>query len=173
MRRETTHEPDGTPMPEPKTRSRGALPALILTLALAAAADAQQQATELLGEHRWSQRLLLVFYDDPARTELRAWRHAIAASQCELALRDLMVAWLEAGHGGELGGRTVDADDTASLRAAFGIDATPFAVVLIGKDGGPKARYAGAPDLAGLFARIDGMPMRRAEAARQHDDCSD
>ncbi len=172
-RRKTIHEPDTTPMPSRATRFNTAFTALVLALALAASADAQPQASELLGEHRWSQRLLLVFFSDPAPTQLEAWRDAIAASTCELALRDLIVAWLEAGRGGALDGKAVSAAATAALRREFGLHDEDFAVVLIGKDGAPKARYAGEPELSALLARIDGMPMRRAEAARQHDDCSD
>lgn len=49
-------------------------------------------------------------------------------------------------------------------RAGYWQDAET--VLLIGKDGGVKARQA-TLDLEALFRRIDSMPMRRAEMRRQ------
>lgn len=55
------------------------------------------------------------------------------------------------------------ADD---LRRRHFADGTAVKAVLVGKDGGVKMREARL-DLAEVFARIDSMPMRRAEMRRQ------
>ncbi|MEM0997972.1 MAG: DUF4174 domain-containing protein [Bacteroidota bacterium] len=44
---------------------------------------------------------------------------------------------------------------------------TPFQVLLIGLDGGVKLRQTEVLPRAELFARIDGMPMRKAELQRR------
>ncbi len=53
--------------------------------------------------------------------------------------------------------------DAAGLRDASGIEAGRFAVVLVGKDGGEKARWSGPVSEREVFARVDAMPMRRRE----------
>ena len=151
---------------------RGVCAALATVTVLGAALVARAGPSDPLAEHRWSHRLLLVFFDDASGSAVHAWRDALAASTCELTQRDLIVAWLEAGRGGELDGKTVSAARAATLGRELGVDAGDFAVVLIGKDGDTKARYTGAPDLPALLSLIDGMPMRRAEAARRGADCS-
>lgn len=49
----------------------------------------------------------------------------------------------------------------SELRAQFFAQG-PYRAVLIGKDGGVKRRYL-QPDVAGMLALIDTMPMRRRE----------
>lgn len=58
---------------------------------------------------------------------------------------------------------TLKADD---LRRAFAIDPMRFTAILVGKDGGEKARSDGAFDNADLYRLIDAMPMRRQEMGR-------
>jgi len=57
-----------------------------------------------------------------------------------------------------------DCDSSAQdLRAHYGIDASRFSVVLVGKDGGVKLRAEEAVPAEKLFALIDAMPMRQRE----------
>ena len=53
------------------------------------------------------------------------------------------------------------------ISSFYGLDQNSFSVLLIGKDGGEKYRTSEIPDLAEMFALIDTMPMRRAEASGQ------
>lgn len=52
------------------------------------------------------------------------------------------------------------------LRRAYSLAADRFAVVLIGKDGGPKLRSDAPLGPDRLFPTIDAMPMRRSEMRR-------
>ena len=58
-----------------------------------------------------------------------------------------------------------------NIRSQFRIRGGGFSVVLVGKDGGVKARYAKAPDLDDVFSLIDGMPMRRSEMRERGLSC--
>ena len=62
-----------------------------------------------------------------------------------------------------LDGEVVDTSQAQQLLSEFGIGAKSFSVVLIGKDGGEKLRVNDVPDLAAIYAVIDGMPMRGRE----------
>ena len=46
------------------------------------------------------------------------------------------------------------------MLSPFRISVKTFSAVLIGKDGGEKLRVNDVPDLAAIYAVIDGMPMR-------------
>jgi hypothetical protein len=59
------------------------------------------------------------------------------------------------------------APDADSLRMRFGIGTGEFASVLVGKDGGEKARWSAPVPPAELFRLIDEMPMRRREVAER------
>ena len=51
-----------------------------------------------------------------------------------------------------------------AVRRQLGLEGADAELVLIGKDGGVKARQSGEVfDLARILAQIDAMPMRRAE----------
>ena len=70
-----------------------------------------------------------------------------------------------------LDGRVVDAGQARRLLSEFGIGANTFSAVLIGKDGGEKLRVNDVPDLAAIYAVIDGMPMRGSEMSADPGRC--
>jgi hypothetical protein len=112
---------------------------------------------------QWRHRVVLLFApsaDDPL---LRAAREELARAACEARERDIVVVEAVAGEPLRIDGKP--AGDAGELRGRYGIPNERFAALLIGKDGGVKRRDDSAPDLAGLFAQIDAMPMRRQEAA--------
>ena len=62
----------------------------------------------------------------------------------------------------------VDAPGRAHVRRRFGLQGPEVQLLLIGKDGGVKARQSGVLlDLERVFEQIDSMPMRRAELQRR------
>ena len=65
----------------------------------------------------------------------------------------------------------VDTTQAQRLLSEFGIGASGFRVVLIGKDGGEKLRVSDVPDLAAIYAVIDGMPMRGREVGAYPGRC--
>lgn len=121
-----------------------------------------------LAEHRWRHRLLLLFAPTADDARYREQLERLEPRAADLDERDLLVVHLLAASPGDAAGRPEDpvggAEDAARLRDAF-TDAEPsdFRVVLVGKDGGGKGRWAEPVDLDAVFAMIDAMPMRRRE----------
>jgi hypothetical protein len=70
-----------------------------------------------------------------------------------------------------LDGQVLDTGAARRLLSEFGIGASSFSVLLIGKDGGEKLRVNGVPDLPAIYAVIDGMPMRSAEMGADPGRC--
>ncbi len=127
--------------------------------------------TELLSGYRWQNRLLLVFADNVNDPDSKQLRHALDRSACELRDRDMVIGWFHETGDNYIGTKTVELNDAQSLRDRIGASPKEFLAVLIGKDGGIKARYPRAPALSEVFDLIDGMPMRRSERRQRGLDC--
>ena len=128
-------------------------------------------AAEALAHHRWQHRLLLIFADEqhvPVTEKLRA---DLGEARCELEDRDLVIGWFIADAPATIGVEEVDGETARSIRETLRVVDGKMTVVLVGKDGGVKSRYADIPRLDTLFALIDGMPMRRTEARKRGDGC--
>lgn len=82
----------------------------------------------------------------------------------DLKIIDVSVSATQIPHASRL-----TAEQTAQWRKELRLDAGEARAVfiLIGKDGGEKARQLDALDLTKWFALIDQMPMRRQEMKRQ------
>ena len=135
---------------------RWALAAMMVPLAAAGPLTAEQNRSRPLV-------LVAPSPDDPAAVDLA---NALAQPQTAAALaeRQVVVFTVLAGQGARAG-VPLDRSQTAALLAGLGLPADgPATLLLIGKDGGVKLRQ---PRLAvpELLATIDGMPMRRREAA--------
>lgn len=122
-------------------------------------------------EARWRDRLLFVFAAPEHARWLEAWRDAAKRHACRIAERDLRVL-----HVGERGvtdlvtGMPVETDP-GDLARRYGAVAGAFGVVLVGKDGGVKLAGDTETTFGEIVQRIDGMPMRRAEAAATPSAC--
>lgn len=101
-----------------------------------------------LDDYVWKNRVLLVFNDAP----LRKQSAIISDAQNGFKERDFVI--INAG--------SDDAD-----YARFNIDADAFTVILIGKDGGVKARWDAPVQANDVFSIVDAMPMRQREM-REH-----
>ena len=129
-------------------------------------AAAQGPGLADLGELRWKYRVILVFASEAEASSAVSNLEALAPG-----IEERDIAWfvldgpeLHSNYRGTLG---------ATLRER--LEARYFtpvpsdtAVLLIGKDGGVKARSADL-DLEATFGLIDQMPMRRAEMRRKGD----
>ncbi len=71
-----------------------------------------------------------------------------------------------------LGDQLISPSEASTLRQRYSIDRDQFAAILIGKDGSEKYRRHDVPELDGIFALIDGMPMRQDEMSQNPVDCS-
>ena len=148
---------------------RGAL-AVIVVGASAALAPAQATAAEL-GDYLWQSRPLLVFAPTEGDPRLSETMRRIEASRCDFIDRDMVLGRIVADGTGTLDGQVVDTAQAQRLASEFGIGANGFSVVLIGKDGGEKLRVNDIPDLAAIYAVVDGMPMRGREMSADPGRC--
>ncbi len=124
-----------------------------------------------LSQFRWKHRPLLIFATDADDPNAQKTRRALDDSACELQDRDMLIGWILEHGERRLGESSIDSTMADALRSRLRIREGDFAAVLIGKDGGVKARYAKAPDLSEVFSLIDGMPMRRSEMRQRSLNC--
>ncbi|WP_239491494.1 DUF4174 domain-containing protein [Luteitalea sp. TBR-22] len=121
-----------------------------------------------LATWRWTHRLLVIDVPDTAsgRQTLAAFRKAVDAEVDALLDRDLLIVPVgDLPRPRETRRPWVDlpADARQAVRRQLGMQGSGAELVLVGKDGGAKARQAGTFDLPRVFTEIDAMPMRRAE----------
>lgn len=143
----------------------------LLVLLLPFTSQAPRVDPDPLSHHQWTHRLLVIDVPDSesGRATMRAFRTAVEQDADDMRERDLLIVPV-----GDLprAGQTLqpavalDAAQRAIVRRRLQLDGAAARLVLIGKDGGVKGRQSGTFDLAGVFALIDTMPMRRSEARR-------
>lgn len=117
-----------------------------------------------LDSFRWKNRLLLVHAETPEAA--KAFIAELEAAAGDVEERDLL--WFIADPENLYTNHAAPPQGGARERLRDLIMAQELpgeCVSLVGKDGGIKARYDRL-DLAAVFVRIDGMPMRRAEMNR-------
>lgn len=130
-------------------------------------------ATDPLEGYRWENRVLLIFAGSEGAPEIRSLDASLQATGCAIEERDLIIGRLLASGENSLGGAPISGEAGQVLRDRYRVAPGSFAILLIGKDGGVKARYDTAPELARVFSLIDGMPMRRAEMRANGTSCTD
>lgn len=119
-----------------------------------------------LAEWRWERRLLVVFADAADDPRLADQKGRIAEDPAGFGDRRLLLITVIGEDARSAEGDRLDA---AGLRERFRVDAG-FAALLIGLDGGEKARSSTAAfTMSDLFQRIDRMPMRRRELEERSD----
>ncbi len=143
--------------------------ALIPLLLLAAPADAAQSDANL-EQYQWKNRLLLVFAPSENHSTYQELVQSLDAAEGELADRDMVVFHLFEDKTGYVFGDAIRPESVTTLRERYNPDQGRLTLVLIGKDGGEKARQVGSYDLEALFRRIDEMPMRKREMRRDKDE---
>ena len=128
----------------------------------------------------WQQRPLVLVDGQDGR--VAEWEGRLLADRC--ALEERRIHWLVVRPDGNVwrrfdGGRAGDfertrLDSAAAADVKHRVDWQPGAgsrLWLFGLDG--REKYAGRPEtLEVIWSRIDAMPMRRAEMAREPDDCA-
>jgi len=95
-----------------------------------------------LDAYRWKSRVLLHFGE-----------HTQLSAQTQAAFKERDLVLLKA--------------NSPELRKAFKVN-SPFALILIGKDGGEKARWLTPVNPQIILNLIDSMPMRQSEIRRQN-----
>jgi hypothetical protein len=165
-------------MPESRHRCRLPMTTSTLTLALLSAVMLFSPLSagadpDPLSQYRWTHRLLVLDVPDtePGRATLATFRTSLGDRMEEVLARDLLIVPVgDLPHPGDLlqPAAALGATERSGVRRRLGLQGRGAQLVLIGKDGGIKARQSeGVFDLERLFALIDSMPMRRAEMGQR------
>ncbi len=145
--------------------------AILTTLALGMLAMpmTSHAAKKDLADHRWQNRLVVVFAPSVGHPLAEAQTRALLDLKPCARARDVVVVGVYAVDV-LIDGTPTTMYDSAGLRSHFGIDANDAVVLLVGKDGGVKLRRTAPISAQELFGLIDAMPMRMREAAAQEHD---
>lgn len=111
--------------------------------------------THPLEKYRYKNRLLLIFAPSPQDPRYLEQRLLLRGSEAAIDERELLVH--------DFFGDEV----SAAVWKLFKIASGTFAVVLVGKDGGEKARFMEPVNSVDLYTLINQMPMRQHEIRRQ------
>jgi len=124
-------------------------------------------AADPLDSYRWKNRLIIASV--PSKEDRDHLVALLISHRANLDNRNLVV--IDVTLGTELIPSTIhpDQEQTNMLRQRFKLNSAKKTsqYILIGKDGGEKARQQGALNLANWLDLIDEMPMRRDEIKDQ------
>ena len=123
------------------------------------------QPSAVLAQLREKHRPILVFGPNLDDERMTRQRHAWVGPLPEAGIKDRELIVIEIPEQGEgrSEGRELGPAEGRELRAQFGIAAGAFAVVLIGRDGAEKVRWADVVSAQEIFGKVDAMPMRIRE----------
>lgn len=140
---------------------RSPLPAFILTAATLHLAGSVSAGP--LDAYRGGSRLIIISLPEESSTEKP--NESLVKRQREIEERDLKIIDVSQGRHQVATALRPAPGQVKAIREEFklGVGETRPVFILIGKDGGEKARCHGALDLDKWFALIDAMPMRRVE----------
>ncbi|HEY0008318.1 MAG TPA: DUF4174 domain-containing protein [Tepidisphaeraceae bacterium] len=134
-----------------------ALPSLLLIVPVFAMAKADSLLDALQGSHR----VLILFAPTAGDPQLAEQRRRLGDHAAALRERDVTVIEV-IGSAVRRDGHVIEAD-AAAIRQRQKVDASAFAVHLIGKDGGTKLRREVPIGIEEINNLIDSMPMRKEE----------
>lgn len=127
---------------------------------------------ETLTDYQWKNRLIVAFVQVDSE-HARAFKQKVDALECQLDDRDLLVFIIsdKQAHGVNKPAVSLDQQSVTRLISRRYEPDEPFEMLLIGKDGGIKARSGNTRQLQDFLALIDTMPMRRAESKERASGC--
>ena len=157
------------------------VPALTCLAATAALTPLSASAEAYWDELAWQVRPLVLVKEE-ADAEAEGWTERLLAERCALAER--RIHWLVIDGNGAVwrrfdGNEASNFETTRLEEAAAAVvrrrvgwsEGDETRLMLFGLDG--QEKYVGRPEaLDTIWSLIDRMPMRRAELARDPDDCS-
>jgi hypothetical protein len=112
---------------------------------------------------RWKNRVLVLFSPSESDPSFQLQKRGLASSAQGVLDRDLMVLEIIEQGQSRAGNQLLSEKSVQAIRKRFGVQAGPFQVLLIGKDGGVKLRSTEPVSMKDLFGLIDSMPMRQQE----------
>jgi hypothetical protein len=122
---------------------------------------------DVLDRYLWKNRIILVYAPSAEDSSYQRFVSEIRDDSAGVWERHLVVFHLFSDKSGHEGENELSAEQVGTLLDRYKLNADTAVAVLIGKDGGEKARQAGTLNLTALFQKIDAMPMRRREMREQ------
>jgi hypothetical protein len=107
-----------------------------------------------LKQYEWKNRVVLVFTPTASDARFQVQTELFEKRKADLDERNIVVLCV------------VGAEEVKT-RNHFRVSKEDFAVILIGKDGNEKHRWAGVAPIDQIDHRVDRMPMRRSEMQRK------
>ncbi len=107
-----------------------------------------------LKQYLWKNRIVLVFTPAASDARFQTQTELFEQRKSDLDERNILVL-------------SVVGAEELKMRNHFRVAKEDFAVILIGKDGNEKHRWAGVAPIDQIDHRVDRMPMRRAEMQRK------
>lgn len=127
--------------------------------------NAAYAAAASLEQFQWKNRVFAIF-SDTSNARAARQENQLLGDRAALGERDMVVLRVRGNEITALFGAGEDLDADKIRQDLQGPDVGEFAAVLVGKDGTVKLRVS-EPIAAGeLFALIDSMPVRAAEALK-------
>ena len=121
-------------------------------------------------DFRWKYRLFVVFSPSMVNPDFTKQLTGINKNLAGFKERDLLRVYvsgkddfMSVEYHPVLEERREQIPTNSEIYKSYGTGKDKFEVILIGKDGGVKARWDGPADIDGVFALIDSMPMRQKE----------
>jgi hypothetical protein len=105
-------------------------------------------------QYRWKNRIVLVFTPSSTDSRFRLQNELFEKHRADLDERSILVF-------------PVVGAEEVKTRCRFRVAKEDFAVILIGKDGNEKHRWAGIAPIEQIDHRVDRMPMRRIEMEKK------
>ncbi|WP_340200324.1 DUF4174 domain-containing protein [Ascidiimonas sp. W6] len=121
--------------------------------------------TQELSKHRWNNRLVLLVVQDSSNQLLQRQLEEFEKHKKGLEERKILV-YMIAPNGFKKEDESWNYSE--ALFKKYNQNKTPFEVILLGLDGGIKARKKEIFYCRDLFAIVDAMPMRQNEIRKQH-----
>lgn len=119
----------------------------------------------------YNSRRVIVIFSQAESTSLTLVKSEIKHNRCDIEERELDVYLVTESQVVELTTPTEGANAISELRLRALHSGAAFELVLIGKNGGVKARTEQPDDLSNFITLIDSMPMRQAEIKRRESNC--
>tara|TARA_B100001250_G_scaffold210710_1_gene180818 strand:- start:2073 stop:2516 length:444 start_codon:yes stop_codon:yes gene_type:complete len=129
------------------------------------------KSDDSLSSFLWKNRLLLIFLDNEDAETVESISSSLNKLSCDLNDRDMLIGWFT-NEKQEINNIQINDNEIKNIKTRAKINGNTITVLLIGKDGGIKARYNNMPDLKEVFSLIDRMPMRRSEMKKDKTVCS-
>ena len=142
--------------------SLSGLALLLMVLSMSPSITAAD-ADDALLPYRWESRPLLVFAPSADHPDYLRLVRSLRVERVELLDRDMVVFHLFGQGQSRVEQAPLGEQRSKALREHFSVGQGEAVMILIGKDGGVKARRPLDEDLSPIFALIDTMPMRQRE----------